>query len=184
MLVFQDLEGLTEVFGRISTGTSGRKLPLWGDFLFLNKGSHTETIHTTLTLPMGFPKRGGTLTKGPVPTSFHELVFLSRVRGLQMGGQIRRGRIWRFWGAPIFSSEVPKYLFLKGFWGLWTENRGAPKTPNSTTTMTQHCDPPYRAIGYSYTYRIYVFYVSQGIALFPPLLGVSQNYVKGRGGEG
>ena len=27
--------------------------------------------------------------------------------------------------------------------------------------MVQHCDPPYRAIGYSYTYRIYVF---QGIA--------------------
>ena len=34
-----------------------------------------------------------------------------------MGGQIRRGRIWRFWGAPIFSPEVPKYLVLKGFWG-------------------------------------------------------------------
>ena len=28
--------------------------------------------------------------------------------------------------------------------------------------------PPYRAIGYSYTYRIYVFQVSQGIALYPP----------------
>ena len=49
------------------------------------------------------------------------------IRGPQMGGQIRRGRIWRFWGAPIFSPEVPKYLFLKGFGGLWTENRGAPK---------------------------------------------------------
>ena len=23
--------------------------------------------------------------------------------------------------------------------------------------MTQHCQPPYRAFGYSYTYRIYVF---------------------------
>ena len=34
-------------------------------------------------------------------------------RGPQMGGQIRRGRICRFWGAPIFSPEVPKYLFLK-----------------------------------------------------------------------
>ena len=30
-----------------------------------------------------------------------------KVRGPQMGGQIRRGRIWRFWGAPIFSPEVP-----------------------------------------------------------------------------
>ena len=28
-------------------------------------------------------------------------------------------------------------------------------------SVAQHCDPPYRAIGYSYTYRIYVF---QGIA--------------------
>ena len=55
------------------------------------------------------------------------------IRGPQMGGQIRRGRMWRFWGAPFFSPEVPKYLFLKGF-ELWTDNRGAPKTPNSTTT--------------------------------------------------
>ena len=31
-----------------------------------------------------------------------------------MGGQIRRGRIWRFWGAPNFQSRGPKYLFLKG----------------------------------------------------------------------
>ena len=35
-LLFQDLEGLTEVFGRMSAGTSGRKLPLWADFSFLN----------------------------------------------------------------------------------------------------------------------------------------------------
>ena len=32
-------------------------------------------------------------------------------RGPQIGGQIRDGRVWRFWGAPIFSPEVPKYLF-------------------------------------------------------------------------
>ena len=35
---FQDLEGLTEVFGRMSVGTSGRKLPLWADFSFLKEG--------------------------------------------------------------------------------------------------------------------------------------------------
>ena len=66
-----------------------------------------------------------------------------------MGGQIRRGRIWRFWGAPLFSPEVPKYLFLKaqipifkGFWDLWTENRGDPRAPNSTTTdLTPHLRP-------------------------------------------
>ena len=34
-LFFQDLEGLNEVFGRMSAGTSGRKLPLWADFSFL-----------------------------------------------------------------------------------------------------------------------------------------------------
>ena len=34
-LFFQDLEGLTEVFGGISAGTSGRRLPLWADFSFL-----------------------------------------------------------------------------------------------------------------------------------------------------
>ena len=36
-LFFQDLEGLTEVFGRMSAGTSGRKLPLWADFSFLTQ---------------------------------------------------------------------------------------------------------------------------------------------------
>ena len=32
-----------------------------------------------------------------------------------MGGWICRGWISRFWGSPIFSPEVPKYLLLKGF---------------------------------------------------------------------
>ena len=41
-----------------------------------------------------------------------------------MGGQIRGGWIWRFWGAPIFSPEVPKHLFLKGF---GTSGIGAPQ---------------------------------------------------------
>ena len=40
MLVFffQDLEGLTEVFGGMSAGMSGRKLPLWAEFSFLIPG--------------------------------------------------------------------------------------------------------------------------------------------------
>ena len=59
-----------------------------------------------------------------------------------MGGQIRRGRIWRFWGASIISPEVPKYLFLKGFGASGRKNGGAPKTPNSTTTdLTSHLRP-------------------------------------------
>ena len=34
-LFFQDLEALTEVFGQMSAGISGQKLPLWAEFLFL-----------------------------------------------------------------------------------------------------------------------------------------------------
>ena len=33
-LFFQDLEGLTEVFGRMSAGISGQMLPLWAEFSF------------------------------------------------------------------------------------------------------------------------------------------------------
>ena len=47
-----------------------------------------------------------------------------------------------FLGRPNFSPEVPKIPIFKGFWDLWTENRGAPKTPNSTTTdLTPHLRP-------------------------------------------
>ena len=58
-------------------------------------------------------------------------------RGPQMGGQIRRGRIWRFWGAPIFSPEVPKYLFFKGFRqrfrkGVGGKRGSAPGNPSHT----------------------------------------------------
>ena len=50
--------------------------------------------------------------------------------------------------------------------------------------VTQHFDPPpHRAIGYSYTYRIYVFQVSQGIALYPPpSSGYGKIMLRGHGG--
>ena len=32
---FQDIEGLTEVLGRMSAGISSPRLPLWADFSFL-----------------------------------------------------------------------------------------------------------------------------------------------------
>ena len=35
LVFFQDLGGLTEVFARMSAGTSGKKLPLWAGFSFL-----------------------------------------------------------------------------------------------------------------------------------------------------
>ena len=63
--------------------------------------------------------------------------------------------------------------------------RNPKRQPSYVILVAQHCDPPYRAIGYSYTYRIYVFRVSQGIALYPPLWGVSRNYadvLKAHGG--
>ena len=56
--------------------------------------------------------------------------------------------------------------------------------------VAQHCDPPYRAIGYSYTYRIYVFQDIAGYRAIPPFFfggGLSRDYVdvlKARGGGG
>ena len=38
-LFFEHLEGLTEVFGRMSAGISGQKLPLWAEFSFLTFGT-------------------------------------------------------------------------------------------------------------------------------------------------
>ena len=43
-----------------------------------------------------------------------------------MGGQIRRGRIWRFWGAPIFRPEVPK-PFKNRYLGTSGLKIGAPQ---------------------------------------------------------
>ena len=42
-LFFQHLEGLTEVFGRMSAGISGQKLPLCAEFPFL-KGGIAEIV--------------------------------------------------------------------------------------------------------------------------------------------
>ena len=47
-----------------------------------------------------------------------------------------------FLGRPLFSAQRSQYTCSKGFWDLWTENRGAPKTPNPTTTdRTLHSRP-------------------------------------------
>ena len=63
-------------------------------------------------------------------------------RGPQMGGQIRRGRIWRFWGAPLFSPEVPKYLFLKGLGPL----DGKSGRPKNAKFNHDGSDPPFVAL--------------------------------------
>ena len=46
---FQDLEVLTEVFGRMSAGISGQKLPLWAEFSFL-KESYIGGAEMTIIL--------------------------------------------------------------------------------------------------------------------------------------
>ena len=43
-----------------------------------------------------------------------------------MGGQIRRGRIWRFWGAPIFSPEV-RNTYVERVLGPLDGKSGRPK---------------------------------------------------------
>ena len=52
MLIFQDLEGLTEAFGGMSAGMSGPKLPLWAEFSYrstIQQGNpslyHLKQIH-------------------------------------------------------------------------------------------------------------------------------------------
>ena len=37
-----------------------------------------------------------------------------------------------------------------------------------TTLVAQHCDSPYRAMGYSYTYRIYILQGIAGYRAIPP----------------
>ena len=46
-------------------------------------------------------------------------------------------------GAPRFSVHRSPNSYLKGFWGLWAENRGAPKTRKSTMTDPT---PPFSAL--------------------------------------
>ena len=67
----------------------------------------------------------GEAQKSPLFSRFSE-GFCFLIQRATNGGQIRRGWIWRFWGAPIFGPEVPKYLFLKGF-GTSGRKIGAPQ---------------------------------------------------------
>ena len=55
----------------------------------------------------GVASKGGAKRKKGRAKTGQKYVSL---RGPQMGGQIRRGWIWRFRGAPIFRPEVPKPL--------------------------------------------------------------------------
>ena len=49
---------------------------------------------------------------------------------------------FRVFGAPRFAVQKPPNTCFKGFWGFWTENRGAPKKRKLTTTdPTPHSRP-------------------------------------------
>ena len=65
-----------------------------------------------------------------------------QVRGPQMGGEIRRGWIWRFWGAPIFRPEAPN-PFKIGIWGPLDWKSGRPKNAKS---YHDGSDPPFAAL--------------------------------------
>ena len=60
-----------------------------------------------------------------------------------MGGQIRSGRIWRFWGAPLFSPEVPKYLLFLRVLGPLDGKSGGPKNAKFNHDGS---DPPFAAL--------------------------------------
>ena len=61
--------------------------------------------------------------------SWLDLAFLGRPDFQSRGPQL-----------PIFKG--PQIPIFKGFSDLWTENRGAPKTPSPTTTdLTPHLRP-------------------------------------------
>ena len=70
LFFFQDLEGLTEVFGRMSAGISGQKLLLWAEFSFLNsevpEGHHPRGTTLREALRGNLPLRGlcGGLSEG------------------------------------------------------------------------------------------------------------------------
>ena len=59
-----------------------------------------------------------------------------------MGGQIRRGRIWRF-GAPQFSVQRPQNPLKIGIWGPLDGKSGRP-----TNAKFNHdgSDPPFAAL--------------------------------------
>ena len=61
-----------------------------------------------------------------------------------MGGQIRRGWIWRFWGAPIFSPKVPKYLFQRVL-GPLDRKSGRPQNAKFNHDGS---DPPFTALSF------------------------------------
>ena len=92
-------------------------------------------------------------------------------------------------GPPETPSETPFWLFEPGPvltplpdpWDpksqdlppAFSNSQARPKKSREPpiNLVAQHCDPPYRARGYSYTYRIYVFQGIAGYRAIPPQRG-------------
>ena len=99
------------------SGKSRRSQTFGGPFLRVALGescSSQEKInaHSSTSTPVFLPSREETQTMvreqlGPKLRPPQTLYF----RGPQMGGQIRRGRIWGFWGAPISVQRSPNTYF-------------------------------------------------------------------------
>ena len=69
---------------------------------------------------------------------------IGSVTGPQMGGQIRRGRIWRFRGAlHDFQSRGPQIPIFKEFWGPLDGKSGRPKNAKFNHDGS---DPPFAAL--------------------------------------
>ena len=73
----------------------------------------------------------------------NQTIWVSKRMGIRMASYLSEGREcvvgsvlvdFRVFGAPRFSVQRPQNTYSKGFGGLWTENRGAPKTRKPTTT--------------------------------------------------
>ena len=77
-------------------------------------------------------------------------------------------------------SKFPKGS-IQTFPSILTDSSTLSSKKNQYRLSGQTARPPYRAIGYRYTYRTYVFQVSQGIALYPLKLALSQP--RGEGGS-
>ena len=78
--------------------------------------------------------------------ALHCVAFFASCRRAEKGG----GWDLSLWGALIFRPEVPKPCKTRFLGPLWTENRGAPKTPTPTTTdPTTHSRPSDYALALS-----------------------------------
>ena len=104
-LFFQDLEVLTEVFGRMSAGMSGPKLPLWAEFLFLIfpwKKKTGQKIHQKNPRQNSNQNLGVSCPKSTLQGSGLHLNFILGVPNRHFGTIL----LGDFWGQWMAHSEL------------------------------------------------------------------------------